>query len=99
MAWNSTVVDGSTVDYAADHNEQTNQITQRHKYHGFENRTDSTLTWTNSTPDRTLTITGTYKYYYQGTLVQKTAATDSVQITNTAGLWWIYFSDSYRSSC
>ena len=93
MAWNSTVVDGSTVDYSADHNEQINQITQRHKYHGFENRTDSTLTWTNSTPDRTLTITGTYKYYYQGTLVQKTAATDSVQITNTAGLWWIYFSD------
>jgi hypothetical protein len=59
-------------------------------YHGFVNRTSSTLTWTDSTPDRTLTITGTYTYYYQGSLVT-VSTPKAVQIPNVAGLYAIYF--------
>lgn len=61
--------------------------------HGFVNRTDSTLTFTASTPDRTLTITGTYTYYYQGIKVD-IPTSKAVQIDNTNGLWYVYFSNS-----
>lgn len=59
-------------------------------YHGLVNRTDSTLVWTNTSPDRTLTITGTFTYYYQG-IERVISASPAVQITNTAGLWFFYF--------
>lgn len=90
VAWDDVKSSGQAVP-SANWNEHVNQTKQRHKYHGFENRADSLLTWTDSTPDRTLTVSGTYKYYYQGTLIQKTGASDAAQITNTRGLWWIYF--------
>ena len=57
-------------------------------YHGFVNRTDSTMSF-NST-NRTFTIAGTFVYYYQGNkIIVSTSPT--VQITNTTGLWYIYF--------
>lgn len=65
-------------------------VAAKKKFHGFVDRTSSTLTWTDSTPDRTLTITGTYTYYYQGVLNSISTA-KAAQITNTNGLWWIYF--------
>lgn len=62
-------------------------------YHGFVNRTDSTMTWTDSTPDRTLTITGTYTYYYQGNKIV-VSTSKAAQITNTTGLWYFYFNSA-----
>ena len=62
-------------------------------YHGFVNRTSSTLTWTNTSPDRTMTITGTYVYWYQGNQIT-VSTSKAVQITNTTGLWYIYFNSS-----
>jgi len=59
---------------------------------GFENRTDSTLTWTDSTPDRTLSIqpTGTsFNYWVNG--VKYTSTGDTKQITNTEGIWIFYY--------
>lgn len=61
--------------------------------HGFVNRTDSTLVWTNTSPDRTLTITGTFVYYYQGTKIT-VSGSPAAQITNTPGLWFIYFNSA-----
>ena len=92
MAWDS-IKSPTDLITSADYNAHVLQTNQRHRYHGFENRTDSTLTWTNTTPDRTLTITGTYNYYYQGTKVS-ISTSKAVQLTNTPGLWWIYFSDN-----
>ena len=92
MAWDTTRSTGDIYE-AADHNETILQVKQSHRYHGFVNRTDSVLAWTDSTPDRTLTITGTYTYYYQGTAVA-VSTSKAAQITNTVGLWWIYFSDA-----
>ena len=62
-------------------------------YHGFVNRTSSTLTWTNTSPARTMTITGTYVYWYQGNQIT-VSTSKAVQITNTTGLWYIYFNSS-----
>jgi hypothetical protein len=89
VAWDAVRANGDVFD-ASEQNEEINQIKQRQKYHGFLNRTDSILAWTDSTPDRTLTITGTYVYYYQGT-ANAISTSKAVQITNTVGLWWIYF--------
>ena len=55
--------------------------------HGFENQTDSTLSFVDGT--RTFTITGTFKIFNNGVLVNKT--TESVTIANTIGLWFIYY--------
>jgi hypothetical protein len=57
---------------------------------GFENQTDSTLVWTDSTPNRTLTLTGTFNVRVLGQLTTVTGP-DAVQITDTEGLWYIYY--------
>lgn len=57
---------------------------------GFPNRTDTTIAFYNSSPDRTFTITGTnFKIYSKGTEYAKNTA--SVQIANTTGLHFIYY--------
>ena len=61
---------------------------------GFENRTDSTLTWTNSSPDRTLSIQPTstsFDYWVAG--VRYTSTGDTVQIDDTEGIHVVYYDD------
>ena len=61
---------------------------------GFENRTDSTLTWTDSSPDRTLSIQPTstsFDYWVAG--ARYTSTGDTVQITDTEGIHVIYYDD------
>ncbi len=70
-----------------------NLFTNKNAWHGFENRTASTLVWTNAGPDRTLTITGTFTYFYYGTRVV-VSSSPAVQITNTPGLWYFYFASN-----
>ena len=63
---------------------------------GFENKTDSSLAWSDSGPDRTLTIDKTgdgWSFYAQGTKFTKTAA-ETIQIPNTEGLHFIYYDTS-----
>ena len=63
---------------------------------GFENQTDSSLTWSDSAPDRTLTIDKTgdgWNFYTQGKKFTKTAP-ESIQIPNTEGLHFIYYDTS-----
>ncbi|CAB5079688.1 hypothetical protein UFOVP141_8 [uncultured Caudovirales phage] len=65
-------------------------------YHGFENWTDSAVTFTATSPDRTLKIAKTgagFSYWRNGTRVTKTTD-QTVQITNTIGLWYFYFNTS-----
>lgn len=66
------------------------------KQNGFENRTDSTLTWSDSTPDRTLTISGTYDFWVEG--VKYTGTGDSVQVTDVEGIHVIYYDDDTLTS-
>jgi len=61
---------------------------------GFENRTDSELTWTDSTPDRTLSIQPTatgvpFNYWIAG--VKYSSTGDTVQITDVEGVHFIYY--------
>lgn len=63
---------------------------------GFENRIDSSLAWSDSGPDRTLTIdkTGTgWSFYVQAKKFTKTAA-ETIQITDIEGLHYIYYDTS-----
>ncbi len=60
---------------------------------GFPNVSDSTIAWSDSGPDRTLTITGT-NFTVWNKNVPTLKNTESVQITNTAGLWYIYYNTS-----
>lgn len=57
---------------------------------GFTNRSDSTISWDDGT--YTLTITGTHYIYING--VKHTKETDSIQITDSTGLHWIYYNAS-----
>jgi len=62
---------------------------------GFGNRALTTLSFTDSSPDRTLTIAPTganFTVYSGGVPYTKTSTTK--QITNTAGLWYVYFDTS-----
>lgn len=61
-------------------------------YHGFENRTDSAVAWSDAAPDRTFSVANTFNYYFQGVKVTSTG-TKTVQIPNTIGLWYCYFYD------
>lgn len=59
---------------------------------GFENLTDSILAWTDSTPDRTLSIQPTstsFNYWIAG--VKYTSTGDTVQITDVEGVHYIYY--------
>jgi hypothetical protein len=62
---------------------------------GFENTTDSTLAWTDSSPDRTLSIQPTsssFNYWIAG--VKYTSTGDTVQITDIEGIHGIYYDGS-----
>jgi len=59
---------------------------------GFENLTDSTLTWTDTLPDRTLSIqpaVTSFDYWIAG--VKYTSTGDTVQITDVEGVHFIYY--------
>lgn len=57
--------------------------------HGIS--TLGTIAWTDTSPDRTLTVSG-ISYYYKGTLVSNVS--DTVQIPATTGLWFLSFDDT-----
>jgi hypothetical protein len=67
----------------------------RHEYwlkNGFPDRTQSTLIWTDSGPDRTLSIQPTgasFEYLVEGIVYTSTG--DTVQITDVEGVHWIYY--------
>ena len=59
---------------------------------GFVNDTDSVLTWKDTSPDRTLTITGTnFVVFSAGNKILKN--TESIQIPNTPGLYFVYYNN------
>jgi hypothetical protein len=59
---------------------------------GFEDRTNSTLAWTDTSPDRTLTVTtgSSYRIGIAG-VIYTVNTTKTAQITNTRGIWYFYF--------
>ena len=60
---------------------------------GFPDIADTSLAWSDAGPDRTLTIAptkGSFDYFIQGVKYTKTES-ESVQITDTEGLWIIYY--------
>jgi len=60
---------------------------------GFINRIDSTISWSDSSPDRTFTIspvTTSFSFYQNSKKYTKTGS-DSIQLTNTVGVWVIYY--------
>ena len=62
---------------------------------GFPNLTDSTITWSDSTPDRTFTISPTsdnFSFYQKGKRYTKT--NETIQIDNLEGLHIIYYNKS-----
>jgi hypothetical protein len=67
----------------------------KRNYHGFTNRTDSTIVW-NSTA-KSITLTGTFTYWYQGALKSHSdspSVTMSAGQISTAGLYYVYFDGS-----
>jgi hypothetical protein len=62
---------------------------------GFVNRTSSTLTFSDSAPARTFTITpvGSFSFYVKGKKFTKTSA-ESIVISAAAGDHYIYYDDS-----
>jgi hypothetical protein len=61
--------------------------------HGFENHDDTTLSFTDGTRTLNLTRVNDFTYWINGTKYTKTA-TDTVQIDDTEGIWYIYYSGS-----
>jgi hypothetical protein len=61
--------------------------------HGFEDLDDSTLSFDDGTRTLTLTKVNDFAYWLGGVKYTKTA-TDSVQIDDTEGIWYIYYSGS-----
>ena len=58
---------------------------------GFPNRTDTTVSFVDGTMTFSIAPTGSsFKYYIKGTEYTKTI-TQNVQITDTEGIWYIYF--------
>jgi len=71
-------------------------ITDNNDPTGFQNRTDSTIVWSDSTPDRTLTIddvSGSFIFYHTGIKFTKSSP-ETIQIDDTEGLWFIYYNSS-----
>jgi len=93
-----TLTDGSDAD--ALHNHPTDVIDSDWDQNGFENRTDSTITWTDSSPDYTLSIQPTvtsFNYWIAG--VKYTSTGDTTQIDNTKeGIHTIYYDGSTLTS-
>ena len=53
-----------------------------------------TLSFSNVSPDRTLSITGSGVLYSEGNRIEKTSITETVQIDDTEGLHFIYYDGS-----
>jgi len=69
------------------------QFTDMKEPTGFPNRTDSTISFSDSSPDRTFTIApavSTFDYYIKGVKYTKSGAVTR-QITDDEGLHFIYF--------
>jgi hypothetical protein len=85
LVWDST---SKKVEYKEDISTSTLEPT------GFENQTDSIIEFDNGT--RTFSIYPTnssYVYYLRGNKITKTG-TDTTTITDTNGLWFIYFDEN-----
>lgn len=59
---------------------------------GFEDKSTCTIAWSDSDPDRTLTITGDHTIYLSG--VRYSKATATIQIDDVAGFHYIYYDTS-----
>ena len=60
---------------------------------GFPNRTDSTISWADAVDGGTLTIdttNGSFDYFINGVKYTK-SSTETIQITDTEGLWTFYY--------
>lgn len=95
---NWDVADGSTIkahlDELAAKREAQNTLTNEPT--GFATRTESTISFTDSTPDRTFTIapvSSSFTFYVRGNKYTKTIA-ESIQIPNLAGNHFIYYNPS-----
>jgi len=67
---------------------------------GFIDITESTISWSDSTPDRTFTITPvgiSFSFYQKSKKYTKTGA-ESIQLTDTLGMWVIYYDNGTLSS-
>ena len=58
---------------------------------GFPNRTDSEYSFDNGNLRFSISPTGDSYYYYSGGTKYTKTGTDTVDITDTSGLWYIYF--------
>ena len=61
---------------------------------GFVNPSVAVLSFSDSTPDRTLTVTvsgSALEFYIQNVKYSIAVGTDTVQISNIMGLWYIYY--------
>lgn len=61
---------------------------------GFPNRTDSTYSFDDGLRRFSISPTGASYYYYVGGVKYTKTGTDTVDITNTLGMWFIYFDGS-----
>lgn len=67
-----------------------------HINHGFQNSTDSSITFTATSPTRTVSVapaSSTFVYWREGTKVTKSTA-QTATITDTVGMWFVYFNSS-----
>jgi hypothetical protein len=87
----STFNDKSASVHATRHYNANADPVNAQAFHGFVNRTDSTISFNNS--NRTLTLSGTFVYYFQGNKIT-VSSSPNVQIDNTNGLWFIYFNSA-----
>lgn len=92
------VADNSSIkehlDELAARREAQNTLTKEPT--GFATLTESTTSFSDSGPDRTFTITpvsGSFTFYVKGVKFVKSSA-ESIQIPNTSGNHFIYYSDS-----
>jgi hypothetical protein len=83
------------IDQLAERFVEQDQVTKEPT--GFPNRTDSTISFSDSAPARTFTIApaipgGSYDFYVKGKKFTKTTS-ESIQISAVAGNHYIYFND------
>lgn len=88
--WNDMVIDQKA--HASRHYPDGTDPANAQFFHGVVGDIRSKFTWTDTSPDRTLTLGASFDYYYRG--IKRTITSASVQITNTPGLWFIYFNSS-----
>lgn len=61
------------------------------EYTGFPNRTDSVFSFTDATRTFSIAPVSTSFDYYQNSVKYTKTVLDSVQISNTSGIWFIYY--------